>query len=180
MDLGTLLILALLVAGLAIGGFFLMVFLTILIYVVKNLYPLTRRIALWAARLKNFLPMLILAVVLLVLIIVVAIFAFRLPALFALLLILILLVLLGALIAVDMVLLLGILVYIIRLVRWLYGRWTNLLGGLLPQIMKLKIKHDVDKGKDKDLTTHFAEMRQKLSGEAEEARRKISRGGKQT
>lgn len=167
-----------LVAGLAIGGFFLLVFLGILTYVVKNIYPITRKIALWAARLDNFLPLLILAVVLLLLIIFIAILAFKLPIIATLLLILLVLVLLGALIFVDTVLLLGILVYVIRVVQWLYGRWNGLLGGLLPQIMKLKIKHDVGKDKDKDWTTHFAEMRKKLSEEAEQARRRISKMGK--
>ena len=106
----------------------------------------------------------------------IAIFAFKLPGLVALLLILVLLLLLVLLVVVDIVLLLGILVYVIRVVGWLYGRWKGLLGGLWPQIMKLKIKHDV--GKDKDWTTHFAEMRKKLGEEAEQARRRISKGGK--
>ena len=166
------------IAALAIGMFFLLIFLGILTYVVKNIYPITRKIALWASRLENFLPLLILAVVLLFLIILIAIVAFKLPAIAALLLILVLLLMLIVLVAVDIVLGLGILVYLIRLVGWLYGRWKGLLGGLWPQIMKLKIKHDVGKDKGKDWTTHFAEMRKRLSDEAEEARRRISRGGK--
>jgi hypothetical protein len=46
--------------------------------------------------------------------------------------------------------------------------------------MRFKIKHDLDKGtgKDKDWTTHFAEMRKKLGEEAELARRRILKGGK--
>jgi len=178
MDLATLLILVMAIAALAIGMFFLLIFLGILTYVVKNIYPITRKIALWASRLENFLPLLILAVVLLFLIILIAIVAFKLPAIAALLLILVLLLMLIVLVAVDIVLGLGILVYLIRLVGWLYGRWKGLLGGLWPQIMKLKIKHDVGKDKGKDWTTHFAEMRKRLSDEAEEARRRISRGGK--
>jgi hypothetical protein len=75
-----------------------------------------------------------------------------------------------------MVLALGILVYVIRIIYWLYGRYKGLLGGLWPQVMRFKIKHDV--GKDKDWTTHFAEMRKKLSEEADLARHRISKGGK--
>ncbi len=178
MDLATLFILGVVIAVLAIGAFFGLIFLAIATYVVKNLYPPTRKIAMWAARLDNFLPLLILSVILLFLIIFIALFAFKLPALVALLLILVLLGILVVLVLVDVLLGLGILVYIIRVVHWLYGRWKGLLGGLWPQIMKLKIKHDVGKDKDKDWTTHFAEMRKKLSEEAEQARRRISKGGK--
>lgn len=178
MDLATLFILGTILAGLAIGAFFLLIFLGVLTYVGKNLYPPTRKIALWAARLENFLPLLILAVVLLFLIIVIGIFAFKLPAIWALLLILVLLLVLVLLVVVDIVLLLGILVYVIRVVGWLYGRWKGLLGGLWPQIMKLKIKHELGKDKNKDWTTHFTDIRKKLGEEADEARRRISKGGK--
>jgi hypothetical protein len=165
-------------AGLAIGAFFGLILLGVLTYVGKNLYPPVRKIALWASRLQNFLPLLILAVVLLFLIIVIGILAFKLPALWALLLILVLLLLLVLLVIVDTVLLLGILVYVIRVVGWLYGRWNGLLGGLVVQVMGVRIKHDVGKDKNKDWTTHFAEMRKKLGEEAELARRRISKGGK--
>jgi len=167
-----------LVFGLVVGAFILLIFLGLLTYVVKNLYPLTRRVALWAARLSNFLPLLILAVILGLLIILLLIFALRSSAIVALVLILLLLLILGVLVFVDMVLGLGILVYVIRAVWWLYTRWQGLLGGLWPQIMRLKIKHDVGKDKDKDWTTHFAEMGKKLGEEAEQARRRISKGGK--
>ena len=178
MDLATLFILGMLLAGMAMGAFVGMIFLAIAIYVVKNLYPPLRKVALWAARLENFLPLLVLAAVLLFLIILIGIMAFKLPGIVAILLILVLLLVLIVLVYVDMVLVLGILVYVIRIIYWLYGRYKGLLGGLLPQVMRFKIKHDVDKGKDKDWTTHFAEMRRKLSEEADMARRRISKGGK--
>jgi hypothetical protein len=133
---------------------------------------------LWAARLENFLPLLILAALLLFLMIFIGIIAFKMPGIVAILLILVLLLVLVGLVLVEMVLGLGILVYVIGIYYWLYGRWKGLLSGLLPQIMKLKIKHDVDKDKGKDLTTHFAEIRKKLGEEAERARRGISKGGK--
>jgi signal transduction histidine kinase len=178
MDLATLLILAVVMAGLAAGAFFGLIFLAILTYVAKNLYPVLRRIGLWAARLQNFLPLLILDVILIILIILILVVAFRLPAIATLFLILIDLLLLGVLMLVGTLVGLAIVVYIIRLARWLYRRWKGLLGGLWPQIMRLKVKHDVGKDKDKDWTTHFAEMRKKLGEEAEEARRRISGGGK--
>lgn len=163
-------------AALVVGAFFGLIFLALLTYVVKNLYPPGRRVALWASKFENLLPLLILVVVLLFLIIVIAVVASKLPTIVALLLILLLLLLLVLLVLVGMLVLMGILVDVIRVVGWIYGRWKGLLGGLLPQIMKLKIKHDV--GKDKDWTTHFSEMRKRLSGEAEAARRRISKGGK--
>jgi len=178
MDLATLFILGMLLAGMAIGAFFGLIFLFIAIYVVKNLYPPVRKVALWAARLENFLPLLILAAVLLFLMIFIGIIAFKMPAIVAILLILVLLLVLVGLVLVEMVLGLGILVYVIGIYYWLWGRWKGLLGGLLPQVMRFKIKHDVDKVKGKDWTTHFAEMRRKLSEEADMARRRISKGGK--
>jgi hypothetical protein len=176
MDPGTLLILGIAGAVLVLGAFFALIFLSLLTYVVKNLYPPGRRVSLWAAKLDNFLPLLVLDVVLIFLIILIAIVALKLPTIVALLLILLMLLLVVVLILVGSLVLLGLLVYIVRLVSWFYRRWKGLLGGFLPQIMKLKIKHDM--GKDKDWTTHFAEVKKKLSEEAELTRRRISKGGK--
>jgi hypothetical protein len=182
MDVGTLFILGIAAAVLVIGSFVALIILAVLTYVVKNLYPLSRRVGLWVAKLENFLPLLILYVILIVLVILLLIGAFRSSssAILAMLLILVALALFAVAAFVGMLLLLGILVYLIRLAWWLYGRWKGLLGVLMPQIMKLKIKHDIGKGKgkEKDLTTHFTEMRRKLSDEAEQARRKVSRLGK--
>jgi hypothetical protein len=176
MDPGILLILGIAGAVLVLGAFFALIFLSLLTYVVKNLYPPGRRVSLWAAKLDNFLPLLILDVVLIFLIILIAIVAVRLPTIAALLLILLVLLLVVVLILVGALVLMGLLVYIVRLMSWFYRRWKGLLGGFLPQVMKMKIKHDM--GKDKDWTAHFSELRQRLSEEAEQARRKISGGGK--
>jgi signal transduction histidine kinase len=176
MDITTLLLIGGIAALLVIGGFFGLIWLALLTYVVKNLYPLTRRTALWAAKIQNFLPLLILDVALIILIVVVFVFALRLPTAIMLLLILLGLILVVALALVALLVELAILVYIVRIVRWVYGRWRGLLGGLLPQVLKLKIKHDV--GKDKDVTTHFAELKAKLGKEADQARRNISKLGK--
>jgi signal transduction histidine kinase len=177
MDITTLFILGVGAALLVFGAFFGLIILTLATYVGKNLYPPTRKVSIWAAKLENFLPLLILSVVLLLLIIFILLFALRLPALIALVLILVLFIILALLMLVDMLLGLGVLVYVIRLVYWLYIRWKGLLGGLAPQIMKLKIKHDV-KDKDKDWRVHFAEVKKKLSEEAELTRRRISKEGK--
>jgi hypothetical protein len=177
-NIGTLFILGTIVAALAVGTLVVLIFLALLSYVVKSIYPPVRRVALWAARLDNFLPLLIFYVVLIFLIILILVFALKLPSIAKVILILLVLVLLVVLVCVGTLLGLAILVYIVRAVRWLYGRWKGLLGRLLPQIMKLKLKHEVGKDKDKDWTTHFAEMRKKLSDEAERARRRISKGDK--
>jgi hypothetical protein len=73
-----------------------------------------------------------------------------------------------------------VLVWGIRLIRWLYFKWR---GGLVSiyttirlQVIKFKIKVDVQK--ETDWKVKFAEMKNKLSEEAEQARRKISRRGK--
>ena len=165
-------------AVLVVGTFFALIFLALLSYVVKSMYPPVRRVALWAARLDNFLPLLILYVVLIFLIIIIFVLALKLPTIARLLLLLLVLVLVVVLVCIGTLLGLAILVYIIRAVGWLYRRWKGLLEGIWAPIMRLKIKHDVGKGKDKDWTTHFAEMRKRLSEEAEQARRKISGGGK--
>jgi hypothetical protein len=169
----------LILGALAVGSFFALVVLALLIYVVKNIFPIVRRMALWAAKLENFLPLLALAVILLVLIILIALFAFRLPAIVSVLLILLLVVLLVLMVLVGILVVLAIIVYLIKLVVWLYMLWQGLFAGFLPQIgpqiARLKIKHEMGKGKDKDWTTHFAEMRSKLSGEADLARRRISK-----
>jgi hypothetical protein len=176
MDLGTLLMVGMAGAVLVIGAFFGLIFLALLTYVVKNLWPPGRRVSLWAAKLDNFIPLLLLDVVLVFLIILIAIVAVRLPTIAALLLILVLFLLVIILMIVGFLVLMALINYIVRLASWFYRRWKGLLGGFIPQVMKLKIKHDM--GKDKDWTTHFTELRQRLSEEAEQARRKITGGGK--
>jgi len=180
MDLGTLLLVGIAAAVLVVGVFFGLIFLAILTYVVKNLWPPGRRVALWASKLENFLPLLLLDVILIFVIILIAIVATRLPTIAALILILLLFLILVILILVGTLVLFGLVVYIVRIASWIYGRWKRLLGGLVPQVMKLKIKHDVGKDKDKDVTTHFTEMRRRLSEEAEQTRKRISGGGKKT
>jgi hypothetical protein len=176
MDIGTLLLFGMILAALPIIGFLVLVALAVLTYVVKNLYPLTRRVALWAAKISNFLPLLILDVVLIFLIIVVFMVAFRLPIIAEVLLILLGIILVLCLVLVALLLELAILVYLIRIVWWLYCRWAGLFEGVWLRIMRLRVKHDV--GKDKDVKASFGELRAKLSREAEQARRKISKPGK--
>jgi len=65
----------------------------------------------------------------------------------------------------------------IRLIRWLYRKWRGWLVSIYTairlQVIKFKIKVDVQK--ETDWKVKFAEMKNKLSDEAEQARRKISR-----
>jgi hypothetical protein len=170
MDIGTLLLLGGIIVALAIGAFFGLIFFALLIYVVSHLYPWLRKIAVWAAKPENLLPLLVLAGGLIILII------FAGVLLHALLLLVLIIFPLLLFFPID----LGLLVWVVRLIRWLYRKYRGVLVSIYTamrlQLIKAKIKTDVHKGKDWD--TKFAEMKSKLSAEAEQARRKISRGGK--
>jgi hypothetical protein len=168
-----LLILAILgavVAAIVIGGFFALIALTCLIYVISHVYPWLRRIAVWCARPENLFAFLILAIVLIILIVIVAILLR-----FTLLLILIIYPLL-----LFLPVYLGIVVWIIRLIRWLYSHYSDWIAGLYTairlQIIKFKI--NVDMQKETDWKVKWSETKKKLSEEAEQARRNISRRGK--
>jgi len=167
MDIGTLLILGSVAAALAIGAFFGTIYLTFLIYVISHLYPWLRKIAVWAARPENLLPLLALAVGLIILIVFAAI----------LLRAILLLVLIIFPLLLFYPINLGILVLEIRLVSWLYSKWRGVLVSIYSamrfQLLRAKIKTDMHKGKDWD--TKFAELKSKLSAEADDARRKLSR-----
>jgi hypothetical protein len=66
----------------------------------------------------------------------------------------------------------------LRFIGWIYDKWRGLLVSIYTairlQIIKFKIQVDVQK--ETDWKIKFEELRDKLSGEAERARRKISRG----
>jgi len=174
MDPIILILLGMLLFGAFIGLFGVLIFMALLIYNVKNLYPFIRTIALWAAKVENFLSFVALEAVLVFVMILVFVLLGNVFGLLAALLIVILLIPIGMLLG------LGVLVYVIRIVWWLYVIWRKLITGwwtgLVPQLTKLQIKHDV--GKDKDWKIKFDELRGKLSGEAERARDKISKIGK--
>jgi hypothetical protein len=65
----------------------------------------------------------------------------------------------------------------LRFIGWIYDKWRDLLVSIYTairlQIIKFKIK--VDGQKETDWKIKFEEMKNKLSEEAEQARRKISR-----
>jgi len=170
MDIGTLLIVGGVVIALAVGTFFGIIFFALLIYVVSHMYPWLRKIAVWAAQPQNLFPLLVLAGVLIILII------FGAVLLHSIFLLILIILVLPLFFPID----LGILVWVVRLIRWLYRKWRGLLTGIYTairfQLLRAKIKTDVHKGKDWD--TKFAELKSKLSAEAEQARRKISGGGK--
>jgi signal transduction histidine kinase len=167
MNILTLLILAVVLIVLAVGILLGLVFLTFFIYVTSHLYPWLRKIAVWAAKPENLFALLLLAVLLIILIILGA------TLLHVTLLFLLIVFPLLLFFPID----LGILVWVIRLIRWLYFKWSGLLVGIYAairlQVIKLKIKVDVQK--ETDWKVKFAEMKNKLSEEAEQARRKISR-----
>lgn len=171
MDIFTLLLLGLLVAALPIIAFFALLFLALLIYVISHAYPWLRNIAVWAAKPENLFSLLTLAIIL----IIVGVLAFAalggiMGIFFGFMLILIAIFLF---IPVG----LGILVWIIRLVRWVYRQWRGWLVGIYAalrlQTIKFKIKVDVHKEKEADWKVKWAEMKNKLSQEVEQARRRI-------
>jgi hypothetical protein len=167
MDIGTLLILGAIAGVLVFGSFFVLLFLALLVYNVSHIYPWLRNVAKWCAKVENLLSLLVLAILLIVLIV----FAYILLRSILIILLLVFPILLF--IPID----LGLLVWFIKLIRWLYRRWRALFLRIYIAarlgIMGAKIKHDV--GKDKDWTTHFADMKRKLSDEAEQARSRITR-----
>jgi len=167
MNILTILIFGVVLLVLVIGAFFGLVFLDLFIYAVNHLYPWLRKIAVWAAKAENLFALILLAVILLVLVII----------LFALLHSIAILLLIVVPLLLFFPIDLGILVWIIKLVRWLYFSWRGGLVGIYTairlQIIKFKIKIDVQK--ETDWKVKFAEMKSKLSEEAEQARRRISR-----
>ena len=169
-----LLILGFLIFGGAIGLFAALIIGALLIYNVKNLYPLIRTIALWAAALPNFISLLAMGALLIFLMIFAFVAIRNVIGILAVLLLLLPLMLAGILLG------LATLVYILRIIAWLYRLWRTIITGwwigLLPQVRKIQLKHDV--GKDKDLKLKFEETRRKLSSEAKQARDKISKMGK--
>lgn len=163
----TLVIVGLVLVVLAIGIFLGTLFLDLFIYAVGHLYPWLRKIAVWAAKPQNLFALILLAVILIILVILLAVL------LHVTLLLLLIVVPLLLFFPID----LGILVWIIRLVRWLYFKWRGWLVGIYTaiqlQVIKAKLKVDVQK--EADWRIKLAEMKNKLSEEAEQARRKISR-----
>jgi len=166
----TLLIFGVILIVLVVGAFFALVFLDLFIYGVSHLYPWLRKIAVWAAKAENLLALILLAVVLIILVIIIA----------TLLRSVLVFLLIVAPLLLFFPIGLGILVWVIRLIRWVYFTWRGWLVGIYTairlQIIKLKIKIDVQK--ETDWRIKLAEMKNKLSEEAEQARNKLSRRGK--
>lgn len=171
MDPLILLILGILIFGGAIGLFFALIVGALLIYNVKNIYPLIRTIALWAAEFRNFISVLALEALLLFLMV------SSFVAIRNVIGILVILLLLLPLMVAGILLGLALLVYVLGIIGWLYRLWRTIITGLwlgfLPQLKKIQLKHDV--GKDKDLNIKLNEVRGKLSDEVERARAIISK-----
>jgi len=171
MGLLVLLLLPLLLVGGALALFLVLAFLALLIYDAKNLYPTIRTIALWAAEARNFIPVLALGAVLLFVTIVDLIVALQQPLAFLLVLQLIV-----GLIPIGILLALGILVYVLRIIVWLYRLWRTLIMGgfestVAPQLRKMQLKHDIDERKD--WTATLDDVRSKLLAEVEQQRNRI-------
>ena len=170
MEIFALLILGIAGAGALIVLCLVLLLLAALVYVVSHVYPWAARIAIWAAKPENLFSFLALATILFI----VAILGFIiLPGALRILPLLLLLPALIFIIPVQI----GLVVWGIRLIIWTYRRWRGIILGIYTtiqmQIMKAKIKVDV--GKETDWRVKVAEMKVKLSEEAEQARRKVSR-----
>jgi len=167
MNIFTILIFGVILIVLVIAAFFGLIFFDLFIYGVSHLYPWLRKIAVWAAKAENLFALILLAVVLIILVI---LLATLLRSALLLLLIVFPLLLFSP---ID----LGVLVWVIRIIRWIYFKWRDSLVGIYTatrlQVIKFKIKIDVQK--ETDWRIKLAEMKNKLSEEAEQARRKISR-----
>ena len=167
MDIGILAILGAVFAALLIGGFLGLFGLAAFVYVWTHIYPWLKSVGKLAAKPENFFPLLILAVLLIVVILIGAL------VLHLTLLLLLIVIPLVLFIPLD----LGIIVWLVRLVQWLFIKWRTLLVGLYVssrlEIVKFKIK--VDMQKETDWKVKWSETKNKLSEEAEQARRRISR-----
>jgi hypothetical protein len=167
MDIFTLLILGAILAMMPIALFFVLIFLALLTYVVSHVYPWLKRLAKLCAKPENLFSFLILAVVLIILIV------FLFILLRSILVLLLLLFPLLLFIPVD----LGLIVWIVRLIKWLFAKWKGLLLSMYAsanlQIIRMKIKHDV--AKDTGLKAKWQDMKDKLSSEADRARGNINR-----
>lgn len=155
------------VVALVLGGFFALIALTCLIYIISHLYPWLRKIMAWCARPENFFSLLFLAILLIVLIVMAAILLR-----FTLMLFLIVFPIL-LFIPLD----LAIIVYLIKIIQWLYRRWRDLIVNfyvaLRLTILRSKLKHEKDKSTDWKIS--WSEMKNKLLSEADQASSKISR-----
>jgi hypothetical protein len=170
MDLMTLTMLGAVLGALLIGGFLGLFGLAAFVYVWTHIYPWLKSVGKLAAKPENFFPLAIIAVLLIVVILIGALF------LHFTLLLLLLVIPLVMFIPLD----LGIIVWLVRLVQWLFIKWRGLLVGLYVssrlEVIKFKIK--VDMQKETDWKVKWSETKNKLSEEAEQARRKISKRGK--
>ena len=157
-------------AGALIAADLFLLILAIVVYVVSHVYPWAARIAIWAAKLENILAFAVLA---LILIDVSILGIIILPGMLKIAAILPLLPALMFLIPVQI----GLVVWGIRLIIWTYRGWRGIVSGIYAtiqmQIIKAKIKVDVTK--ETDWRGRFSEVKTKLSAEAEQARKKISR-----
>jgi len=167
MDIMTLSILSTVLGVLIVGGFFYLLVLALYVYLWTHIYPWLRSVGNLAAKPENFFPLAILAVLLIIVIVLGALL------LHFMLLLLLLVIPLIMFIPLD----LGIIVWVLRILQLLFIKWRGLIVGLYVssrlEMVKFKIK--VDMQKETDWKVKWSETKNKLSEEAEQARRKVSR-----
>ena len=146
----TLMLLGMVVMMVPIVIFFGLVFAALFIYVWTHSYPWLKMVGKFAARPANFFSLLILAVLLFVAFIGVAILLMNQLAeplnLLTVFLFLLVLVLIPILFVVFILVGLGIVVWIARLIKWLFAHWRGWLEGVYfsarLELIRLKIKAD--------------------------------------
>jgi hypothetical protein len=154
-------------AALVIGAFVGLIVLALLTYVVSHVYPWLKRLAKLCAKPENLLSFLILAIVLIILVLILFML------LRSILILILIIFVLPLFIPVD----LGLIVWIVRLIKWLYAHWkgwiVSIYVSLRLEIMKAKIKMDIQK--ETDWKIKWQDMKNKLSSDADRARGKITR-----
>jgi len=153
MDIDTLIVLmtlASVVIGGAVVGFFGVIFLAAFVYVWTHSYPWLKMVGKFAARPANFFSFIILAVLLEV-VFIAAVYVLltqltaspNLPTFFVLLLVF---AMIPVLVIVFILVELGLVVWIVRLIKWLFARWRGWLEGVYFSarlgFMRLKIKSE--------------------------------------
>ncbi len=146
-----LMVLAAMMIGGMVAGFFVLIALAAFTYVWTQSYPWLKMVGKFVARPANFFSLGILYVLLLVAFIVAVIAVFAQlsasPTMLTYLLLLLVLALIPVLLIIYILVALGLVVWIVRVVKWLFAHWRGLLEGVYfstrLQIIRLKIKADM-------------------------------------
>lgn len=147
----TLMLLGAIVMMVPIIGFFGLVFAALFIYVWTHLYPWLKMVGKFAARPANFFSLLILEVLLFVVFIGMVVLLFgqltASPTLLTFFLILVVFAMIPIVLIVYFLVWLGLVVWIVRIIKWLFTHWKGWIEGLYfsarLEFIRIKIKTDM-------------------------------------